>query len=65
MEPRWHSPSSHELNRLLETLVNAMYLIRFESHDPEKIEVYVELAEKAIERMKAIVHESLTGYSRN
>jgi hypothetical protein len=50
---------------LLETLANLMYLIRYDSHDPAKIDVYVELADKAIERMREIVYESWHGYSPN
>jgi hypothetical protein len=65
LDPRWLSPSSQELNRLLETLVNLMYLIRHDCDNSEKVVFYVDLAEKSIERMRAIVHESCTGYSPN
>jgi len=65
VDPRWLSPSSQELNRLLETLVNVMYLIRHDSDDAAKISVYVELAGQAIDRMRIIVHESWHGYSPN
>jgi hypothetical protein len=50
---------------LLETLANLMYLIQYDAHDFAKVRVYVELADKAIERMREIVHESWHGYSPN
>jgi hypothetical protein len=65
VDPRWLSPSSQELNSLLETLANLMYLVRYDSHDPARVKVYVDLAEKAIERMRLIVRESCNGYSPN
>jgi hypothetical protein len=65
VDPRWLSPSGQELNRLTETLVNLMYLIRFESHDSEKVHFYVDLAEQSLERIRAIVQENVSDFPRN
>lgn len=63
--PLWMSPSTRELNRLMETIANLMYLIAHDSHDSTKVCFYIELAEKALERMRAIIHEEPEKWSAN
>jgi hypothetical protein len=63
--PLWMSPSTRELNHLIETLANLMYLVAHDSHDPTKVRFYVDLAEKALERMRAITREQPEKWSPN
>jgi hypothetical protein len=65
VEPRWLNPAHAELNRLLESLTNLLYLVRRDADEPTKVEYYVDYAERCVERARAIVIEQLRSYSPN
>jgi len=65
VEPKSFVTAVAELNRLLESLANLMYLIRHDANYPTKIEIYVTQAERCLERAKVIVREQLRSYSPN
>ena len=64
-EPKWFNPAYKELNRLVETLTNLLFLIQHDSGDPEKVEFYVSLGERCLERARVILREQLGSYSPN
>jgi len=63
--PSGFNPPYTEINRLLESLANLMYLIRNDATNPMKIEIYVSQAERCLERARVIVLDQMTGYSPN
>ena len=65
MESKSFVTAYAELNRLLESLANFMYLIQHDADDPSKVQTYVSHAERCLERARVIVHERMGSYSPN
>jgi hypothetical protein len=63
VEPKWVDPAYTELNRLLESLTNLLYLIEHDKNEPTKIEHYVRLAGQCVERARIIVVDRLRIFS--
>ena len=65
MEPKSFVTSYAELNRLLESLANLVYLIQHDASHPAKIEIYAGHAEHCLERARAIVRQQMGMYLPN
>jgi len=65
VEPKPFFTAYAELNHLLESLANLVYLIQHDANYPAKIEIYSSQAECCLERARAIVREQMGGDSLN
>jgi len=54
-----------ELNRIVETLTNLLYLIQHDADDAAEVRYFVHQAELCLERARVIVREQMRGYSPN
>jgi hypothetical protein len=57
VEPWVQHPSTKEMKRLVERLINLMYLIRKKSNNSSKVELYVDLADETLSRMNALTRD--------